>query len=73
VYCLLTLTLLAFSKFFSHFFSTIFFLCFVELSTPLHQLVLFVAWSCPFLFIFFLLTFELSTKVFFPIHDTIGW
>jgi len=71
VYRLLTLTLSAFCKF-SHFFSTIFFLCSVELSAPLHQLVLFVAWSCPFLFINFLVTFELSTKVFFPIHDIIG-
>ncbi len=39
LYRLFTLTLSDFSKFFSHFFSTSFFLCFVELSTRLHQLV----------------------------------
>jgi hypothetical protein len=63
-------------------FSTIFFLCsmellalFINLScllcgavSSLHQLVLFVACSCPFLFINFLVTFELSTKVFFLIN-----
>jgi hypothetical protein len=73
VYHLLTLTLSTFSKFFSHFFFTIFFICSMKLLAPLHQLVLFVAWSHPFLFINFLVTFELLTKVFFPIHDTIGW
>jgi hypothetical protein len=36
--------------------------------SSLHQLVLFVACSCPFLFINFLVTFELSTKVFFLIN-----
>jgi hypothetical protein len=50
VYHILTLTLSTFSKFFSHFFSTIFFLYSVELLVLLHQLVLFIASSCPFIF-----------------------